>query len=112
MAEHGGPADAVSGQTTAMTGTTDTSLIAAQGAGVRTYIDALTITNNHATVATDVAIKDGTTEKWRARVAAGVSHTVTFRTPLRGSANAAWQAANVTTGSSVIVSASGFKGSA
>ena len=112
MAEHGGPADAVSGQTTAMTGTSDTSLIAAQGSGVRTYIDTLTFTNNHATVATDVAIKDGTTERWRVRVAAGGCETVPFATPLRGSANTAWQAANVTTGSSVIVSAAGFKGSA
>jgi flavin-binding protein dodecin len=112
MAEHGGPADSVSGQTTAMTGTSDTSLIAAQGAGVRTYVDTLSVVNNHATVATDVAIKDGATEKWRVRVAAGACVVVPFKTPLRGSANTAWQAANITTGSSVIVSAAGFKGSA
>ena len=45
--------------TTAMTGTTSTSLVAAAGAGLRNYITTIIVSNAHATVGTDVVIQDG-----------------------------------------------------
>lgn len=102
----------VDGVTAAITGTTDTSVIAAQGAGVRIYITSLTITNSHATVPTVVELKDGSggTVKHRAyAVAAGGGYVVPFPTPLRFTANTGVFAAAVTTGSNIYVSASGYK---
>lgn len=105
------PENLVQGVTAAITGTTDTSVIAAAGAGIRNYVTALTVTNSHATVGTVVELKDGTTVIHRAYAApAGGGFTITFPTPLKGTANTAINAANVTTGSNTYVSASGFKG--
>ena len=104
------PENFVSGVTAAMTGTGDTSVIAAAGAGVRNYVTSLTVTNSHATVGTVVEIKDGTTVIWRGYAApAGGGFTLAFPVPLRGTANTAINAANVTTGSSTYVSAAGYK---
>ena len=101
--------DVVSGVTSAMTGTGDTSVISAGGSGVRTYITAITVTNSHATVDTVVEIKDGSPVKWRGFAkAAGGGFTLALPTPLRGTANTAWNAANVTTGSNTYVSLAGF----
>jgi hypothetical protein len=100
----------VQGATAAITGTGDTSVIAAAGVGLRNYITSLTVTNSHATVGTVVELKDGTTVIFRGYAApAGGGFTVTFPTPLRGTANTAINAANLTTGSNTYVSASGFK---
>lgn len=100
---------AVSGVTAAITGTTDTSVIAAQGSGVRTYITSIVITNSHATTDTLVEIKDGTTVVFRAFAkAAGGGVAIAFPTPLRGTANTAWNAANVTNSSNTYVSLAGF----
>lgn len=104
------PENLVSGVTAAITGTTDTAVIAAAGAGVRNYVTAITVTNSHATVGTVVELKDGTTVIWRGYAApAGGGFTLTFPSPLRGTANTAINAANITTGSNTYVSASGFK---
>lgn len=76
---------------------------------MRHYITSLTVVNAHATVATEVVIKDGSTVIHRGyAAAAGGGYTITFPTPLRGTANTALNAACITTGSATHVSASGF----
>src|SRR5207237_3720237 len=60
ISPYANPENFVSGAiTTAMTGTTSTSLIAAPAAGLRNYITQITVSNSHATVGTDVIIQDG-----------------------------------------------------
>jgi hypothetical protein len=104
------PENFVDGVTAAITGTSDTAIIAAQGAGIRTYLTQITVTNSHATVGTVVEIKDNTTVRYRGYAApAGGGFTITLPTPLKGTANTAWNAANITTGSNTYVSASGYK---
>lgn len=109
------PENFVSGAiTSAMTGTTSTSLIAAPAAGLRNYITQITVSNSHATVGTDIIIQDGSggTTLYTAPAAAVYGGAVlTFPTPLRQPTTAtAIFCANVTTGASTKVSASGYKG--
>ncbi len=98
----------------AMTGTTSTSLIAAPASGLRNYITQITVSNSHATVGTDIVIQDGSggTTLYVIPAAAVYGGAVlTFPTPLRQPTTAtAIYCANVTTGSSTKVSASGYKG--
>lgn len=99
---------------TAMTGTTSTSLIAAPAAGLRNYITQITVSNSHATVGTDVIIQDGSggTTLYVIPAAAVYGGAIlNFPTPLRQPTTAtALYCANVTTGASTKVSASGYKG--
>lgn len=109
------PENFVSGAiTTAMTGTTSTSLIAAPAAGLRNYITQITVSNSHATVGTDVIIQDGSGGTTLYTIPAAAVYggaTVTFPVPLRQPTTAtAIYCANVTTGASTKVSASGYKG--
>jgi len=110
------PANFVSGAiTTAMTGTTSTSLIAAPASGLRNYITQITVSNAHATVGTDVVIQDGSGGATLYVIPAAANYggpgTVTFPVPLRQPTSAtAIYCANVTTGASTKVSASGYKG--
>lgn len=110
------PETMVAGRTAAMTGTGDTAVIAAGGAGVRTYVTSIIITNSHATVGTEVIIKDNTTELLRVYVpalngtAGPNSIAIDLPVPLRLSANTALNAANVTTGSNTYVAAVGYRG--
>lgn len=109
------PENFVSGAiTSAMTGTTSTSLVAAPAAGLRNYITQITVSNAHATVGTDVIIQDGSggTTLYVIPAAAVYGGAVlTFPTPLRQPTTAtAIYCANVTTGASTKVSASGYKG--
>lgn len=109
------PENFVSGAiTTAMTSTTTTSLIAAPAAGLRNYITQITVSNSHATVGTDIIIQDGSggTTLYTIPAAAVYGGAVlTFPTPLRQPTTAtAIFCANVTTGASTKVSASGYKG--
>lgn len=103
----------VKGTTSAMTGTTSTSLIAAPGAGLKNYITTLSCVNSHATVGTFVTIQDGSggTAIWTVAAAALFGGTaITFPAPLQQpTANTALYVANVTTGANVICSASGYK---
>lgn len=98
---------------TAMTGTTSTSLIAAPAAGLRNYITQITVSNSHATVGTDVIIQDGsggTTLYVIPAAAAYGGAAISFPTPLRQPTTATTlYCANVTTGASIKVSASGYK---
>lgn len=109
------PENFVSGAiTSAMTGTTSTSLIAAPASGLRNYITQITVSNSHATVGTDVIIQDGnggTTLYTIPAAAAYGGAVIVFPTPLKQPTTAtAIYCANVTTGSSIKVSASGYKG--
>lgn len=101
--------------TTAMTGTTSTSLIAAPGAGLYNYITQITVSNAHGTVGTDIAIQDGSGGTTIYTIPAAAVYggaVVTFPAPLKQpTANTALFCANVTTGASTKVSASGFKSS-
>ncbi len=115
------PENFVSGAiTSAMSGTTTTSLLAAPASGLRNYITQITVSNGSTTVSTDILIQDGsggTTLYVVPAPAAAVATTgggggtFVFPTPLRQPTTAtAIFCANVTTGSSTKVSASGYKG--
>ena len=98
----------------AMTGTTSTLLIAAPAGALRNYITQITVSNSHATVGTDVIIQDGSGGTTLYVIPAAAVYggaVITFPTPLRQpTAATALYCANVTTGASVKVSASGYKG--
>jgi hypothetical protein len=109
------PENFVSGAiTSAMTGTTSTSLLAAPASGLRNYITQITISNAHATVGTDVVIQDGSGGTTLYTIPAAAVYggaTLHFPVPLRQPTTAtAIYCANVTTGASTKVSASGYKG--
>lgn len=109
------PENFVSGAiTSAMTSTTSTSLIAAPAAGLRNYVTNCVVSNSHATVGTDVILQDGSggTTLYTLPAAPAYGGTaVTFPTPLRQPTTAtALYAADVTTGASVKISCSGYKG--
>lgn len=108
------PENFVSGAiTSAMTGTTSTSLIAAPAAGLRNYITHIVVSNAHATVGTDVAIQDGSGGTTLYTIPAAAVYggaSIAFPVPLRQPTTAtAIYCANVTTGASTKVSASGYK---
>ncbi len=101
--------------TTAMTGTSDTAVtgMGAQGAGVRNYLTQCTVSNSHATVGTDIVLKDGSggSVLWTFPAAANYGGAVVpFPTPIKTTANTALYAANITTGASTKVSCTGYKG--
>lgn len=109
------PENLVSGAiTTAMTGTTSTSLIAAPGAGLYNYITQVTVSNAHATVGTDVTLQDGSEGTAFYTIPAAAVYggaAIQFNPPLRQpTSNTALYCVNITTGASTKVSASGFKG--
>lgn len=109
------PENFVSGAiTSAMTGTTSTSLIAAPASGLRNYITTIIVSNAHATVGTDVIIQDGSGGTTLLSIPAAAVYggaVITLPTPLRQPTTAtAIYCANVTTGASTKVSAVGYKG--
>lgn len=84
-----------------------TALIAAQGSGVRTYITDITIANTSSSNIY-VEIKDNTTVKWTFPVPANGGVTHSFRSPLRGTANTAWNFDPSAATTTVYCSASGY----
>jgi hypothetical protein len=107
-------ANIVSGAiTTAMTGTTSTSLVAAPGTSLRNYITTIVVSNSHATVGTDVVIQDGSGGTALMTIPAGAVYggaVISLNPPLKQpTTNTAIFCANVTTGASTKVSAVGFK---
>lgn len=103
-------ADNVSG-VASITNGSSTSVIAAQGSGVKTYITDVTISNTSATAVT-VDLRDGTagSVKWTFPVpanTAGVVHS--FRRPLGFSANTAVAADPSASASTITVSLGGFR---
>jgi hypothetical protein len=85
-------------------------LRAAAAAGIRNYVTSIDVRNAHATVATEVVIKDGATVIWRQLLPAAMAAPVeiTFPTPLRGTAATAMNVACITTGAQVYANAQGF----
>lgn len=109
------PENFVSGAiTSAMTGTTSTSLVAAPAAGLRNYITTIIVSNAHATVGTDVVIQDGSGGTTLLTIPAAAVYggaVINLPVPLRQPTTAtAIYCANVTTGASTKVSAVGYKG--
>lgn len=105
------PANFIKGATAAITDTTRTAVIAAQGEGVKIYVTHILVTNGDADTDTLVTIEDGSTAMysgWAAKAGGGFS--ITLPVPLVGSANTALNATCGTTGATVYVSASGYKG--
>jgi hypothetical protein len=91
------------------TDTSDLALVAAPGAGIRTYITHITITNAHASVGTKVVLKDGSTIIWRGYAdALGGGVCTALPTPLRLTANTALNGAAITTGADVDFTVVGF----
>jgi hypothetical protein len=109
------PENFVSGAiTSAMTGTTSTSLVAAPASGLRNYITTIVASCAHATQGTDILIQDGnggTTLMVIPAAALYGGSVINLPVPLRQPTTAtAIYCANVTTGSSTKVSAVGYKG--
>lgn len=90
--------------------TADVVLRAAPGGGFSVYLKQIQIINTHATVATEVVIKDGSTVIWRAEAPAvmKVPMVIEFDDPLFSSNNAALNFACITTGTKTYVNAQGF----
>jgi hypothetical protein len=108
------PANSVSTAIGAITGSSIITLLGTPGSGQRNYLTQLLVTNAHATTSTVVVIGDGSAAATMAHgyaVAAGGGFAVTYPQPLRQpTTNTALSAYCVTTGSSIYISASGFKG--
>lgn len=103
------PENFVDGTTAAMTGTASTQVLAAAGAGIRNYVKTITVTNSHATTDTVIQLLDGAGVKDQVYAKASTaSYTITYDPPLRGTANTAFNAQNVTTGSNTFIHASGY----
>lgn len=96
--------------TTALTTNADTVIQTAGGMGIKRYLTALQVQNTHASVATTLAIKDGTTTRHTIYLPASMSVPVDieFPTPLQTSANATLQVACGTTGANVLFNAQGY----
>lgn len=91
--------------------TTGVTAKAAAGAGVRNYITQAQVINGHATVSTDVQIRDGAAGTVLHRgfaQAAGGGFACTFDPPIRGTANTLVEIACGTTGSAVYVNLQGY----
>jgi hypothetical protein len=96
-----------------ITNTTGVTAKAAAGAGVRNYITGLDVENGHATVSTEVVIRDGAagTVIWRGWAqAAGGGVSRKFDPPLKGTANTLVEIANITTGSATYFNLTGYTG--
>ena len=105
------PENFISGVTAAIVDTTRTQVIAAQSAGIRTYVTHLIVTNSHASVGTLVTIENGTTALYRGYAAPmGGGFSIVFPTPIKTSAATALNVSCETTCANVYVSASGYKG--
>lgn len=93
-----------------ITNNTDTAMQAAGGTGIRKYCTGIQVQNTHASVATTLIIKDGTSAKWTIYLPANmaVPVSVQFPTPIASAANTAINVACGTTGANVYVNAQGY----
>jgi hypothetical protein len=108
------PENMVSGVTTAITGSSIATLIAAPAAGYRNYITHIIATNSSSAVGTFVNVTNGSNgANLYAGYAAkdGGGFSITFPTPLRQTESGSPLGVFcVTAGANVIVAASGYKG--
>lgn len=94
-----------------ITTTTGVTAKAAAGAGIRNYITSIQVINGHASVDTDVQIRDGAsgTVLWREFAKSGGGGiSLKCDPPLRGTANTLVEVACGTTGSAVYVNLQGY----
>lgn len=96
-------------------GITDTVAVtikAAAGAGIRNYLTAMQLFNAHASIGSELAIRDGSagTVLWRGQFAPGTRLAVTFPSPLKGSTNTLLEVVAITTGAQIYVNAQGYTG--
>jgi hypothetical protein len=77
----------------------------------RNYLTSIQIQNTHATVGTEVVIKDGSTVIWRGYAQANMQDMleINFSTPLKTSVNVALNFAAITTGANIYVNAQGYQ---
>lgn len=104
---HSSLEDLTSG-TASNTDGTSTQVVAAAGAGIKTYLTSITIANTSASNIT-VELKDGSTTKWVFPVPANGGVTHTWETPIAGTANTAWNFDPSAATTTVFCSAAGFK---
>jgi hypothetical protein len=93
--------------------TTGVTAKAAAAAGIRNYITHVDVVNGHATVSTDVQIRDGAagTVLWRGFAqAAGGGVSATFDPPLKGTAATLVEIACGTTGTATYFNLTGYTG--
>jgi len=105
-------ANLVSGVTSAITDDAATSVIAAPSSGICIYLTSLLVTNSDADTGTVVNITDGAAGStlWSGYAAKeGGGFACHFPAPIKLTAATALYAKCVTTGSTTIVSAAGFK---
>jgi hypothetical protein len=95
--------------TASSTGTGDTEVIAAQGAGVKIYVTHI-IVHNASSTDTFVTLKNGSTALYVIPAPAKGGASITLPFPLATSANAALNFASNSGVTTMYVSASGFKG--
>lgn len=84
-------------------------IIAAQAAGIKTYLTQVTLTNTHASTFVYVELKDGGTAKHTIPVPPSSGATVQFPVPLPGTAATAWNFDPSAAVSTIFCSAIGFK---
>lgn len=99
--------DIVSGNASNTDGSS-TQVIASSGAGIKTYLTDVTVTNSSSGNII-VELKDGSTVKWTFPVPANAGVTHSFTTPLAGTAATAWNFDPSTATTTVYCSAAGFK---
>ncbi len=115
LSVHPLPVAPVSGVTSSMTATDSTAVtgIGAGGSGKFNYITQITVANAHNTVGTNVELQDGHDGATFYVIPAAAGYggaTLSFPTPLKQpTANTALFCKNSTTGSEIILSASGFQ---
>jgi hypothetical protein len=94
-----------------ITNTTAATMKAAAGAGVRVCLTGIQVINSHATVSTEVVVRDGASGTVVHRgyaQAAGGGYAVNFDVPICGTANTLMEVADITTGAAVYVNAQGY----
>lgn len=92
----------------AVTDTADDEAKAAT-ASTRHYVTSLQVFNADDTVGTEVVLKDGSTVRWRGWAEqTGGGCSAKFDPPLRGTANTAWNVANITTSAETYFNLQGF----
>ncbi|MER9056412.1 hypothetical protein [Mesorhizobium sp. M0910] len=91
-------------------GTADVPVKAAAAAGLRNYMTWLSAENVHATVDTEIVVKDGSTVIYRGFLKAlGVGPLrISFPSPLKSTAATALNVANITTGAQVYFNCGGY----
>lgn len=98
----------VSGYTASVTGTSDTTVIAAPGTGLYLYVTSFNVSNSHASSGTFINIKDGTTTVRTLYIGPSQTVALTFPTPIKLTVNTALKFAAETGVTNIRASATGY----